>query len=224
MRMYTTKKKERKKVEEEEIVSMTNLENNWKKVVGSKGVAKRRRRDDSIRGQNSVSETGESWCKNRAPQCQVSKFPAVTGQGSASPVLRGWSQERKGQVSVWLQTVPTLSLSLSLSSSFLRLSFSSLTVSSSLTIPPSLSVTLRYLSRCMHIDHPIFVLPRLFLVSYRASASRFRQGVNGEQYLDLDLREISRNSVGTSSVPRRRNLLFRRSVTLVQLAEIEQTG
>lgn len=103
-----------------------------------------------------VSETGQSWCKNRAPQCQVSKFPAVTGQGSASPVLRGWSQERKGQVSVWLQTVPTLSRH-SLSSSFLR---HSQLVSRFLLLqfhPLSLSLTLRYLSRCMHIDHPIFV-------------------------------------------------------------------
>lgn len=155
-----------------------------------------------------VSETGQSWCKNRAPQCQVSKFPAVTGQGSASPVLRGWSQERKGQVSVWLQTVPTLSRH-SLSSSFLRhstrLSFSSLTVSPSLSLSDfALSFSV-YAHRSSHLR--LLLGSRLFLVSYgcRASASRFRRGVNGEQYLDLDLREISRNSLGTS-VPRRRNL------------------
>lgn len=54
------------------------------------------------------------------PRAAVSSFQisgryGVYGQGSASPVLRGWSQERKGQVSVWLQTVPTLSRPLSLS-------------------------------------------------------------------------------------------------------------
>lgn len=39
------------------------------------------------------------------PRAAVSSFQisgryGVYGQGSASPVLRGWSQERKGQVSV----------------------------------------------------------------------------------------------------------------------------
>lgn len=90
-------KKGRKRFEEEgieEIASHDSKRNNRKKP-------KQRSREATIRlAGKMVSETGQSWCKNRAPQCQVSKFPAVTGQGSASPVLRGWSQERKGQVSV----------------------------------------------------------------------------------------------------------------------------
>lgn len=144
-------------------------------MVGSKGVAKRRRRDEgTIRfAGKMVSETGESWCKNRAPQCQVSKFPAVTGYTLGREALRGWSQERKGQVSVWLQIVPTLSLSLPpfFVSRFLLFRL--------LLQSPPLSLTLRYLSRCMHIDHPIFVLPRLFLVSYAHPPHDFARVLTG---------------------------------------------
>lgn len=68
--VYTTRKKKRDK---------SQGRRNRKKIVGGRGVEKRRR---SVRRDSQgkmVSETGESWCKNRAPQCQVSKFPAVTG-------------------------------------------------------------------------------------------------------------------------------------------------
>lgn len=79
----------------------------------------------------------------------------------------------------------------------------------SFTLSLSLSLTALSFSVYAHRSSHLRLLlgSRLFLVSYgcRASASRFRRGVNGEQYLDLDLREISRNSLGTS-VPRRRNL------------------
>lgn len=149
------------------------------------------------------------------PRAAVSSFQisgryGVYGQGSASPVLRGWSQERKGQVSVWLQTVPTLSrpLSLSLPASPFNSPFNSSLVFFSYSFSLSLSLWLCviFLGVCTSII-PSSSFSRLFLVSYgcRASASRFRRGVNGEQYLDLDLREISRNSLEIG-VPRRRNL------------------
>lgn len=187
-------------------------ESGWKQR--SSEATTTRRRDDSIRGQNGVRNWGELVQEPRAAvsSFQISgRYRVYARQGSAKRV----ESRAKGTSFCLTADCPD---PFSLSSSFLRLSFSSL--SSSLTIPPplsdfALSFSL-YAHRSSHLRPPSTL--SCFL---RASASRFRQGVNGEQYLDLDLREISRNSVGTSSVLRRRNLLFRRSVTLVQLAEIE---
>lgn len=101
---------------------------------------------------------------------------------------------------------PTLSLSLPASPFNSPFNSSLVFFSYSFSLSLSLWLCVIFLGVCTSII-PSSSFSRLFLVSYgcRASASRFRRGVNGEQYLDLDLREISRNSLGIG-VPRRRNL------------------
>lgn len=106
-------------------------ESGWKQR--SSEATTTRRRDDSIRGQNGVRNWGELVQEPRAAvsSFQISgRYRVYARQGSAKRV----ESRAKGTSFYLTADCPD---PFSLSSSFLRLSFSSL--SSSLTIPPSLS-------------------------------------------------------------------------------------